>query len=183
MNAAIHNTLQNGYIFSLMIAFQLLTLSHAEIYSTRNIKCKYIIFYTIIKSDDNMHDFICVSSSWFNAMKQSPQTNSGKLFGGFFYYACVSWVLCVHGSRECEWVSACTFCRWRQEETSGPCLLQNPTGREHGCSTTPTYFNCSPKACWVSGKLKNWSVVKEMHATLGEKGKDGASRVLKSLRK
>lgn len=29
------------------------------------------------------------------------------------------------------------------------------------------YFNCSPKACWVSGKRKNWSGVEEMHAASG----------------
>lgn len=40
---------------------------------------------------------------------------------------------------------------------------------------TPTYFNCSPKACWVSGKLKNWSVVKDMHA---ESGEEEANRFL-----
>lgn len=40
-------------------------------------------------------------------------------------------------------------------------LIQHRKPRQ---GNTPTYFNCSPKACWVSGKLKNWSVVKETHA-------------------
>lgn len=35
---------------------------------------------------------------------------------------------------------------------------------ERGRSTIPTYFKCRPKACWVSGKLKNWSAVRETHA-------------------
>lgn len=30
------------------------------------------------------------------------------------------------------------------------------------------YFNCCPKACWVSGKLKNWSAVEETHEESGE---------------
>lgn len=41
-------------------------------------------------------------------------------------------------------------------------------------TTTPTYFNCIPKACWVSGKLKNWSVIKEMHAESEEGSKQVA---------
>lgn len=34
-------------------------------------------------------------------------------------------------------------------------------------STKQQLFQLHPKACWVSGKLKNWSAVEEMHAVSG----------------
>lgn len=67
---------------------------------------------------------------------------------------------------------------WRHDDTHGPCPWPNSSSRGDGCRTTPTYFNCSPKACWVSGKLKNWSVVEEMH---GESGEQGASRFINTI--
>lgn len=51
--------------------------------------------------------------------------------------------------------------RWDTWHLSLAKLIQHRKPRQ---GNTPTYFNRSPKACWVSGKLKNWSVVKETHA-------------------
>lgn len=64
--------------------------------------------------------------------------------------------------------------------TSGwdTCPWPISSSRKDACCTTPTYFNCSPKACWVSGKLKKWSVVKETHA---ESGEQGAQRFMEKL--